>query len=101
MRDISGWRCLKTSLPTASPFGESGIPIREWHGQSIDKGKTWLACLLRSDQQDPTPMHLRELSFHVQTSCLIEWVGIERSALLAGISRLLLALYERAQADRT
>src|SRR5215472_12492927 len=24
-------------MPTASPFGESGIPIREWRDQSIDK----------------------------------------------------------------
>ena len=37
-------------------------------------------------QQEPTLMHMREMGFHVHTSCSIELARVERSALLAGTS---------------
>src|SRR5438034_11474118 len=55
MRDTSGWRCLKTSRPTASPFGESGIPMPEWRDQSIDRLR-----FLSRKRTSPSPGFLQD-----------------------------------------
>src|SRR6266702_8753115 len=39
-----------------------------------------------ASQQDPTPVHLRELGFHVYNSCLIEVVCVGPIHVAAGIT---------------